>query len=120
MKSYRDDTGRFHRTQADAKASGRPFEPIDIPTSHQELIDFVNNLIKVTEPAPEAISHTCDVCHGDGPADGGICGGCGTGYSTPPPYKNGDPTVPVMKSRDPMARFTCRTCGTVNAPEPDR
>lgn len=91
MKSYRDERGVFHRTQADAKASGFPFELVDIPTDHAGLIDFVNRLsVPVPPPAPAPTPDEAS------------------------PYRNGDPTRPFMGSRDPSAIFTCTTCGANN------
>lgn len=101
MKSYRDDTGVFHRTQAEAKASGHPFEPVDIPTAHQELVDFVNGLLGPAEETLPRMDFERPVIREQASATD---------------YQNGDPTRVVLKSRDPMAQFTCRACGVVNHP----
>lgn len=86
MKSYRNpQTGVFYRTQAEAKAAG-PFEPIDIPTSHQELVDFCNGLRTDPDPEPSPVT----------------------------PYRNGASTRVFMGSRDPDAIFTCSNCGHNN------
>lgn len=109
MKSYKDQRGVYHRTQAEAKASGVPFEMVDIPTSHAELIEFINQIrqeqpVALSGDEGAADSHltpTPQVADdGDGPA---------------PPYENGHPTVPFMGSRDPRAVFTCTNCGKDNS-----
>ena len=114
MKSYRDDRGVFHRTQAEAKASGFPFTMVDIPTSHAELIDFVNRLA-VPVPPPEAPQWTEEEAQRMlRPTDSAEqLANAVLGDSSP--YKNGDPTTPFMKSRDPRAIFTCTNCGKPNA-----
>lgn len=100
MKSYRNpETGVFYRTQAEARAAG-PFEPIDIPTSHAELIAFVNGLI------------TPDISI-DGPNDATWPGDV-NGIDIEHPYRNGAPTRVFMGSRDPDAIFTCSNCGHNN------
>ena len=104
MKSYRNERGVFYRTQTEAKASGLPFTMVDIPTSHAELIEFVNGLA-VPAPAPEPMPDTDWIEQPDGSL-----------VFNDAPYKNGDPTTPYMKSRDPRAVFTCRNCGANNAP----
>lgn len=119
MKSYRNERGVFYRTQTEAKASGSPFTMVDIPTSHAELIEFVNSLAvpaPAPEPEPEFIEIEATEEHaGRGLND--IWPG-DTIKVRNPAYKNGDPTTPYMKSRDPRAVFTCRNCGVVNKPEP--
>lgn len=91
MKSYRDERGVYHRTQAEAKASGFPWEMIDIPTDHAGLIEFVNSLaVAVPIPEPESRQWTEEE------------------------YRNGLPTHVFMKSRDPAAVFTCVICGHNN------
>lgn len=101
MKSYRDSTGKFHRTQAEAKASGHPWELVDIPTDHAGLIAWANDLggriVSVTHDET-AIDLPMGVELEDGPAS----------------YTNGQPTGVFMKSRDPAAVFTCTNCGHVN------
>lgn len=89
MRFYRDDTGLFHRTQAEAKASGHPFEPVDVPVDHHGLTGFLNGLVSAAKPAAPAAAV---------PAPG-------------EPYQNGMPTRPFMGSRDPAAPSTCPTCG---------
>lgn len=92
MKFYIDSKGTHHRTQAEAKASGLPFEMRDISTSHQDLCDYLNSLITpVSEPEPSLQLQT-----------------------EPAAYKNGDPTFVFMKSRHPEAIFMCVHCGRQN------
>ena len=115
MKAYRDERGVFHRTQADAKTAGLPFEPVDIPTSHAELIDFVNSLLapKPTTMEEFISQHAVIVRAPEGDPE------LRAAYRSVPnsievSYRNGDPTTPFLKSRDPAAIFTCRSCGANN------
>lgn len=100
MKSYQDDTGKFHRTQADAKASGRPFELVDIPTDHAGLITFINDI----GGRIVSVDHEEVVAHFDQPSE----------LFDGPAYQNGHPTSTFMKSRDPAAVFVCTNCGHSN------
>jgi hypothetical protein len=105
MKCYRDDTGALHRTQADAKASGRPFEPEIIPNDQQGLIDYINAQRARAQPSTmeEFISqHAVVVRAPEGDPELRAA------------YQNGDPTTPYLGSRDPAARFTCTACGKNN------
>lgn len=131
MKSYLDQRGVYHRTQADAKASGFPFEMVDIPTDHAGLIDFVNRL-SVPVPPPVMVDQIHDeqqwVCAPGAAAafmvkaaeDMGLYDGRANevkaSFREPERgYQNGDPTTPFMGSRDPRAVFTCRNCGKDNS-----
>lgn len=107
MKSYLDQRGVYHRTQSEAKASGFPFEMVDIPTDHASLIDFVNRL-SVPVPAPSTMEefisqHAVVVRAPEGDPELRAA------------YQNGDLTVPFMGSRDPRAIFTCINCGKDNS-----
>ena len=109
MKSYKDSRGVWHRTRAEAKATGFPFELIDIPTDHAGLIEFVNSLtIAPPAPAPSTMEefisqHAVVVRAPEGDPELRAA------------YQNGDPTTPFMKSRDPRAVFTCTNCGKDNS-----
>ena len=116
MKSYKDDRGVFHRTQAEAKASGVPFEMVDIPTDHAGLIAFVNRLsvpVPPPSPAPEFIEIKATEEHADRGLNDTWPGD--TIRVRNPDYQNGDPTTPFMGSRDPRAVFTCTNCGKDNS-----
>jgi hypothetical protein len=85
MRAYLDNSGVYHRTKTGLKA---PFEPVEVPTDHAGLIDFINRVVPRPTDLPEPAAQ---------------------------PYQNGHPTTLFMKSRDPAAIFTCKTCGTNNA-----
>jgi hypothetical protein len=93
LKTYLDTSGRYHRTQAEAKASGLEFELVEVPTDHAGLVAFLNRQRPVEEtPAPAPVT-----------PDG--------------PYQNGDPTRVYRGSRDPAAPFLCVHCGRQNNPQ---
>lgn len=112
MKSYRDSTGKFHRTQADAKASGHPWELVDIPTDHAGLIAWVNDLggrvVAVTHDET-SVDLPMGVELHDGPASDVV-----TSSDQLAPYTNGQPTSTFLRSRNPIAIFTCTECGHLN------
>lgn len=107
MRMYRTQSGAWCRTQAEGKASGEPFEPIDVPTDHSGLVQFLNSL-RANPPEPELIEIEATEEH------------AGRGLNDIWPgdkikvYANGQPTQPFMKSRDPAAIFTCTECGAKN------
>lgn len=115
MRMYRGQDGTWFRTQAEGKASGQPFEPVEVPTDHKGLHAFLNSLAAPAQPTDGHFALE--------PGAGAQLmteAAENMGLYEDRPYQNGDPTTSVMKSRDPMARFTCRACGTVNRPEPGR
>lgn len=123
MKSYKDSRGVWHRTQAEAKATGFPFEMRDIPTDHAGLIAFVNSLAApapaaTTEPDPSWGMLTEGAQWSEEQAAQMRANEITATFRDPSPdwdYKNGDPTTPFMKSRDPRAVFICTNCGKPNA-----
>lgn len=107
MKCYIDNTGRLHRTQAEAKASGRPFEVEIVPNDQQSLIDYIN---KVRDPVREPEGTEAPETPGATPSGNMV-------YTSPdqlPPHKNGDTTYRFMGSRNPEAIFMCVHCGRQN------
>lgn len=50
MKLYIDRDGTYHGTQADAKASGLPWEQVEVPTDKPSLIAYLN---EHCSPPPE-------------------------------------------------------------------
>lgn len=104
MKAYRDNHGVFYRTQAEAKASGRPFDVEIIPNDQQGLIDYMNAI------RPPERFNSMTVSFVDPDKDFEVT----TEVIEASPYRNGDPTTPFMKSRDPSAIFTCTQCGANN------
>lgn len=114
MKCYIDTTGRLHRTQADAKASGLPFEVEIVPNDQQSLIDYINAR-SAPAPAPTSIMRPAT----EEEAQRGL-NNTWPGdmiYTSPdqvPPHKNGDKTFVFMGSRHPQAIFMCTHCGRQN------
>lgn len=112
MKCYKDSTGHLHRTQAEAKASGHPFETEIVPNDQQGLIDYMNALRLFPDP-PEFIEIAAAEEHADRGLNDTWPGD--TIKVRNPDYQNGHPTTPFMKSRDPAAVFTCTHCGKANS-----
>lgn len=96
MRMYRGHDGTWFRTQGEAKGSEQPFEPVEVPTDHKGLTDFLNTL-NVPEREPEPVS-PLQIAPDDPDRE----------------YQNGDPTSLFMKSRDPKAIFMCVHCGRQN------
>jgi hypothetical protein len=121
MKMYRDANGEFHRTQLEAKATKLTFSPIDVPTDSHGLCEFLNMMNPPAEYLPQIraimsrppgviISDTSDEIDSSE-----------NDYEPPEtlidpdrPYRNGDPTLKFMGSRNPEAVFTCVFCGKNN------
>lgn len=120
MKMYRDSTGSFYRTQAQAKALSIPVTPIEVPTDHAGLCEFLNAIqppLEYLRTAEEMLAATGQLTTKyDMSPEGDV-----TMEIIPDPsfrgYKEGDPTVKFMGSRDPKAIFTCTACGKVNCNE---
>ena len=123
MQFYRDDQGTFHRTQADAKKSGRPWKGIIVPTDSHGLCEFLNLLNPPIEFLPQirallsgqAVVSTADAVQpadpDPRPEEHELVGEEFTAEIT---YREGQPTGVFLKSRDPMAIFTCTACGKNN------
>ena len=110
MKMYRDAQNTFYRTQADAIASGKEWEPIEVPTDHKGLCNFLNaiqpplEMLKISGPTTEQMLAEIDFSAVEQRV-----------LATA--YENGQPTTPYMGSRDPGALFTCTHCGKDNRPK---
>lgn len=132
MKAYLHPDGHHSRTQADAKATGQPFELIDIPTDHAGLIAYINGVRAAPTGLPELgeggapgrFDQTMDIGRPPGRERLPVMVEDADGlHPLPDPdpqllqalqYRNGDPTTSFMKSRDPSAIFTCTSCGANN------
>jgi len=112
MKCYKDSTGHLHRTQAEAKASGHPFETEIVPNDQQGLIDYMNALRLFPDPPPDAeIPDEKQWTFAPGAAERFV----NEALEQSGVYENGHPTTPFMGSRDPRAVFTCTHCGKANS-----
>lgn len=109
MNLYRDDTGAWHRTQAEAKQSGRPWSLVEVPTDHKGLHAFLNSL-RANDPDRDHQPEQTENSAPDVPDREHIV----TSPDQLPPYKNGDPTGVFLRSRNPTAIFTCTACGHHN------
>ncbi len=108
MKLYADNQLTFYRTQALAKASGKPFQLVEVPTDHNGLCEFLNSIQPPLEMlrTPEEILNisqkpvkNTEIIEQD--------------HS----YKNGDPIGIYLGSRNPDAIFICTACGENNKPK---
>lgn len=119
MRMYRGQSGAWFRTQSEGKASGEPFEPVDVPTDHAGLTAFLNRLaVPVPPPEPAAPEHPFTMVPGAGAKmmlQAAENMGLYDDPATRRPYQNGHPTTPFMGSRDPRAVFTCTNCGKDNS-----
>lgn len=108
LKCYKDTTGKLHRTQAEAKACGQPFKEEIVPNDQQGLIDYINAIRD--QQAPEYFPDDED----DADHLSEIIEIGSVPFDPAKAYRNGDPTTPFLKSRDPAAIFTCTSCGASN------
>lgn len=108
MRMYRGRTGVWFRTQSEGKASGEPFEAVDVPTDHAGLTKFLNSL--AAPPPSPAPDPSWDML-----TEGVQWSEEQAALMQDRPYKNGHPTTPFMGSRDPRAVFTCVNCGKDNS-----
>ena len=105
MKFYRDDQGSFYRTQAQAKANKRPFDPagIDVPTDSQGLCNFLNAILPPLDQ-PIIVDTMSDI-------------EAEVFQNVLAKYQNGDQIGTYLGSRDPDAIYTCCSCGANNRPK---
>lgn len=54
MRLYQDSKGHWYGTQADARRGApRDWREVDVPTSKQELLDWLNSNTRAAQPAPQ-------------------------------------------------------------------
>jgi hypothetical protein len=54
MRLYQDSKGQWYGTQADARrAAPRDWREVDVPTSKQDLLDWLNSNTRAAQPAPQ-------------------------------------------------------------------